>query len=679
MAFKHLLEPYQIGGMVLRNRIVMSPMDMNYGTKEGFVTQRTKAYYEARAEGGAGLITIGMTYVDCDLGQSDTQQLSICYDKYIPELRELARVIQQHGAKAAIQLQHAGRSHKSKFSGNQPVAPSSIPAPGGETPRELAVDEIHQIIGRFDKAAQRAKDAGFDGIEIHAAGWYLLAQFLSPTSNKREDAYGGSIENRARLLKEIIQTIKRSLGASYPVWCRLLAYEPEHKDLGKGMTIEDAKVAARIAQDAGADAIHPVSFGFGRQLRVLFPFKPGEYLHFAKEIKREVNIPVIANGSITPEVAEEAIRKGETDLVSMGRALIADPELTNKLAQGKRQDIRHCIRCLYCVEGILQDKPIECAVNPAAGREAEYLIEPSAKVKKVLIVGGGPAGMEVARIAALRGHQVTLHEKRPRLGGMLRLACIFSPEMEKLLKYQIRQVRNSSANIILDNQLLPEMIEEAKPDVVILAAGSTTTLPSITGIHQNNVLTISDMRQMFAGQFKRTPTMGLDKRVMGQLAGIFMKMLFKPSLIRFFSRFWLPFGREVVILGGDFVACEAAEFLSDRGRTVVVVESGDTMASEMPFVPRAELLHKLRQNGVLLLLNAVASVKGKTVEVGDSEGKRRSFGADTVLVTIGLSPNTELYKALLGKVPELYQVGDCVEPRTGRAAIADAFEIACSL
>ncbi|MFC2059211.1 hypothetical protein ACFLTS_06225 [Chloroflexota bacterium] len=350
--FPRLFEPTSIGAMRLKNRIAMAPMVSKSGDESGFVTQLTKDYYCARAKGGAGLIIVEATYVDHPRGRGYRNQLSIADDKHIPGLKALAKDIQECGSKAAIQIQHSGPATKTSLAGTQPVAPSAVPVRGWEIPRELTTAEVNDIIREFGDGAHRARKAGFDGIEIHAAHYYLLACFLSPACNKRTDKYGGSTENRSRVLVEIIQAMKHAAGKDYPVWIR---FNGEEYGTDEALSHDEAKRIAQIAGYAGADAIHVSCWDLGANSFSTMgkKIKPmdvpyGFMVHLAEGIKKVVNIPVIAVGRITPEIAEEALEQGKADIVAIGRGLIADPELPNKAAQGKVNDINICIACGDC-------------------------------------------------------------------------------------------------------------------------------------------------------------------------------------------------------------------------------------------------------------------------------------------------------------------------------------------
>ncbi len=381
--FERLFAPGRIGEMELKNRIVMLPAGTNFATQDGgYVTERMKAYYEARAKGGAGLITIEISCVDYPAGKCLAAMHSVADDDHIPGLSELAMSIQKHGAKAVVQIGASGQVALPAITGLPPAGPTGYPE-GNENlpfecaaaPRELSISEIETIVTRFAQGAKRVKNAGFDGVEIHAAHLYLVAQFLSALWNKRRDAYGGSLENRARLLLEIIGAVKQAVGPDFPVWCRINGH---HSFLGNdGITIEEAQQIARMTEEAGAAAIS-VS-GFGSTYRI-FSDVPGHLLPLAEAVKSVVTVPVIAAGRLTPEVGEAALRENKTDFIGMMRALIADPELPNKVLSGSLEDIRPCISCQNCTDSVapgLSCKPLQCSVNPTAGNEWECEIKPA--------------------------------------------------------------------------------------------------------------------------------------------------------------------------------------------------------------------------------------------------------------------------------------------------------------
>jgi 2,4-dienoyl-CoA reductase (NADPH2) len=482
---RELLRPGQIGPLETRNRIVMAPMGTALAERDGHINERQKLYYETRAKGGAGLVIVEVCAVDFPRGAAMYQQLGLSDDKFIPGLADLAERIHRHGAKAAIQLQHAGKIATRDLADGRPLSVPSgdiemsmagmlddvtseeiqaiigdyAPLPeGGSIFHELSVEEIQGIVTSFAEAASRAKQAGFDGVEIHAGHGYLIAEFLSRASNKRQDQYGGKLENRARMLVEVIGAVRKAVGNDFPVWCRL---DGKEFDLEDGITVEDARQTAKLAEAAGVNAIHVSAYG-GRSgitfTRAPLVHAKAGFLPLAAAIKRVVGVPVIAVGRLTPEAGDNVLRQGKADFIAMGRALLADPELPNKLAAGRQEDIRPCIYCYTCVGQIFVKKNVRCAVNPGVAREAEFEIEKSEAPKKVLVVGGGPAGMEAARVAALRGHQVTLCERNRRLGGTALFSSLMWEENGDLVDYLVRQVEKLPIELRLGQEVTPESI-----------------------------------------------------------------------------------------------------------------------------------------------------------------------------------------------------------------------------
>ena len=628
-----LWEPFHLGQMELRNRIVMAPMGTKHASKDGYVTDHMKDYFEARALGGVGLIIVEATLVHPQ-GRAYENLPEITNDAHIPGLSELVRVIHKHGAKAAIQLQHCGRLAKAKLSGMQPVAPSPIPRPGGEMPKELTIEEIAEIVGYFAEAALRAKKAGFDGIEIHGAHGYLIDQFLSRSSNKRHDIYGGELRNRARLLVEVIRNVKGAVGSDYPVWCRINGMEYGVKD---GMNLEEAQVIARIAQEAGAAAIHVSAYGPKAPQHLTSSTSVVAVLaDLAQGIKAVVTVPVIAVGRITPEAGERMLAEGKADLVAIGKAFLADPEIPNKAASGKLEDIKPCIFCMACRDDLFFDigVSVRCSVNPALGRESEFKIVPAKTSKKVLIVGGGPAGMEAARVAALKGHKVTLWEKNSRLGGQLIFAAIPPHKIgiEPLIKYYETQLQNLDVQLELGKLATITMIEEFNPEVVILATGATSIIPDICEGKVDNVATALDV-----------------------LSG--------------HSRV----DNKVVVIGGGMIGCETAAFLAERQKDVIVLEMLEGIGMDIGPTLKPHILERLKTAGVWTETNIkVDKITEKGVR-GLRNGNYEFFEAGTIVIAAGMKSKRELATDLEGKIYDIYLAGDCIEPRRIREAISDGY------
>jgi thioredoxin reductase len=520
----------------------------------------------------------------------------------------------------------------------EPVAPSAIAAPGGEVPHELTVNEIAEIVGRFAEAADLARRAGFEGVDIHAAHGYLLAQFLSPAANKRCDEYGGNVEKRARLLIEVIAAVRAVVGREFPVWCRINA---EEMGIGGGLSLREALETAALVNKAPVDAFSISAFGYGKCDLDHFPRTPGALLPLADAVKRVVNKPVMGVGMITPEVGEQAIREGKIDMVVLGRALLADSEFPNKVLSDRPEEIRPCIHCFLCQDSRRSGgSSIRCSVNAATGREAAYDIRPEGKKAHVLVVGGGPAGMEAARVAALRGHAVTLIEKRGGLGGQLNPAAS-PPHKEQLAKlnaYFTVQLRRLGVDVRLGTEVTPEMIRDAKADAVILATGASPTVPPVPGIE---AATTCDAREVLLGE----------KTV----------------------------GQEVIVIGGGMVGCETAEFLVAQGKTVTIIEMLPELAMNMRPSPRKILLRRIAALPITVFTGAQCTkISDGSIEIVDGSGAVRKVKGSIVLA-VGAAPDDQLFKFVEGRVRNVQRAGDCIRPRGIAEAIEEGMQMALAI
>ena len=643
--FTKLFEPIQVKSLRLKNRIVMPPICTRFSNLDGSVSERMVNYYAERAKGGVGLIICETAVIDSKLGKGLLRCLHIDQDKYVTGLGEIARAVHFYGGKVAIQLIHMGRQifKTEPLEGRQPVSASntSFQATHPLTTvytRELTVEEIEEIVEKFALAARRVQIAGFDAVEFHGANGYLIAQFFSPYINKRKDRYGGDIYGRSRFAVEIVKRARELVGWNYPIIFRI----PIHEMVSGGITLEDSKTIAKILEDAGVDILN-TSVGLGETYHYVIPpmaLPQGCYVEMVGEIKKNVKIPVIAVGRINdPMLAEKILLEEKADLVEMGRALIADPELPKKAKKGRLKDIRRCVGCNECVRHTRPDFPIICTLNPTVGREKECRIVPVRKPRRVLVVGGGPAGMEAATIAALKGHRVILYEKSKRLGGQLNLASTppHKEELRNVISYFSYQLKKLKVKVVLGKEVNLRTVKRIKPDVIIVATGAVPIIPDIRGVKNKNVVTAWDV-----------------------LAGR------------------VEVGEEVVIVGGGMVGCETAEYLAEKGRKVTVIEMLPDIAIDMETFSRIFLLERLTQKNVRLITNTKVKeiTKNGVIIVNQRE---EILEADTVVLAVGSKPNTKLLEELEGKFPEVYAVGDCVEPRRCLEAIHEAWNVAFEL
>ena len=681
LRFEKLLEPYHIGSVKIRNRIIKSAAGLRYwGPAENPVSERVKSLHEAYARGGVGLVIMesptGITF------QLDS-------DKHIKDMSELTRVIHQHGCPVFLQLTSMANWRLARSTGI-PIAPSPVCVYSemdnhNTMPRGITIAEIKKIVEEFVNNAVGAQKAGFDGVEINTSCSHLLHTFLSPFWNKRQDEYGcGSIENRTRFLVEIIREIKKRLGQDFPVSTlingietgRLISVEDS-----ECLPLEDSLKIARIIEGAGADAIQVRSQWIGRHdasflTDHLFYPEPavplksfpkeldmshrgaGSNAFLAEAVKKVVSIPVITVGRLDPDLGEKILREGKADFIAMTRRLFADPELPNKLASGRFDDIAPCTSCTCCKA---EDAPRRCRINAAIGTE-HYLIEKAIKQKKVVIIGGGPAGLEAARVAALRGHEVILFEKSSKLGGLLPLAAVVKgleiEDLPAIVRYLNRQMIRLGVKTKLGKEVTPSVIKETNPDVVLIATGGIPAVPEIPGINRRNVVSNADLHRMLK----------------------FIMKFIGPKTLRWFTKLWMPIGKRVVIIGGGIQGCELAEFLVKRGRKVTIVDTGDALGEGMISHLKLQLFWWFRKKGVAMMPGVKpVAITDKGLIVLTKEGYKQTIEADSVIPAIPMKPDTELLKSLQGKVPEIYAIGDCSHPRLIADAIADGWRVANSI
>jgi 2,4-dienoyl-CoA reductase-like NADH-dependent reductase (Old Yellow Enzyme family)/thioredoxin reductase len=640
MVFEKLFSPVQIGRLEVKNRIVFPPMGIGRATADGKVTEHHIHWYETRAKGGVGLIIVESTSVS-RFGSAGPGFLGIWQDDNIPRLRKLVQTIHDSDSRVFIQLGHAGRQSSTAFThGARLVAPSAISCPvRGEIPDELSIQKIDEIIREYAEAAIRAQTAGFDGIEIHGAHGYLIAEFMSPYANKRHDAYGGDLRGRMRFPLEIIQAVRTKVGEDFPISFRLSAneYVPD------GNGIEASKRMARLFEEAGVDCLH-ASAGVYESLWSIFPTSgtaEGVNASDAAAIKQVVGIPVITVGRIkSPEIAEEILKQEKADMVAIGRQLICDPDWPLKAAAGDFDEIRPCIGCTQgCInrEMVTGESP-SCIYNPAAGMEMEAKIIPTEARKKVLVIGGGPGGLEAARVAALRGHQVKLCEKDRRLGGRFNLACIapFKQEFTLAIKWLSQQVRKLGVDVELGVEVTPKVVDEVSPDAIILATGAVGQMPAIPGIDGQVVAFGEDILSGKVGM-----------------------------------------GNRVVIIGAGGVGTEVADFLAQRGKRVTIVEMLPEVGplTGIPVAITQLLMPRLARYRVEIKTSTTVKEITDSGVVVTKDGKEETIpDVDQVIVATGPRSADDLVNKIKGKVREMYVIGDAKKPRSAFEATREGAE-----
>ncbi|RLQ22851.1 FAD-dependent oxidoreductase [Seongchinamella sediminis] len=701
-ALNHLLSPGKIGPMTLRNRIVLAAMGSNFASEDGHCTEQLLAYYEARAQGGAGLLVLETSAACYPRGATMPRTLAFSDDSYLPGLRELTSRVRQHGAKIVAQLNHGGKMAQEDTAAGRlipvpsPLTPSpsnmfkvltraeignfiKAAGPDGKGPQyqEMSEDDIAAIVNEFRDAALRAQAAGFDGVEVHAGHGYLLASFLSPYTNKRQDRYGGNHENRARLLTEIITATRAATGPDFAILVRLDAME--YRTEG-GITPADCVVTASLCEAAGADAIDVSAYGNVAHAIAFteapLVHEPGGFIDFAKQVKAAVSVPVIGVGRIEPEVGERHIAAGDFDFLAMGRKLLADPELPNKLMARTPEQIRPCIYCYICVSQIFINKPMVCAVNHSMGREHEGdILARSGARQRVLVVGGGPGGMEAARMLAEQGHDVSLWEKEKDLGGTARIAALAYQPNERLIQYLAAEMRRLPIDLQLGKQASAEDIARFGADHVILATGAIRTAPDIPGKNQRHVFDGDELRGVLFGSDKAAAAKLSPFSRLMLWAGRLSQALRSIALMRYASRFWMPLKKEIVIIGGGLVGLELAEYLVERGRRVTVLEPGPDLGAELAIVRRARVLHMLREHGVAIHRSSPIREITSDAVVYEHEGEQQSLPARQVIIAMGAEGDSRLADALGSSEAQVHRIGDCQDIAYIDGAILSAREV----
>jgi len=685
MPFENLFAPIRIGSMQLPNRIVMSPMTTDYGTQEQEPSERLLAYLEARMRGGVGLITLEVCSVALD-HRYQVNSLSLSEDRFIALHRKITEMAHSHGVKIQPQITHPGPESLAPFFEGKPgVGPSVNVNPGAfQSCRPLELEEIPAVIEQYAAAAVRAKEAGYDGMELHAAHAYmLLGSFLSPLRNARSDEYGGKrLSDRARLLLETLTAVRAAVGEDFPITVSLSGYE---RSPG-GREINESQRLAQMLVEAGADAFRISGGSTDRlvsQMVMGSDYPDGINVTAAEAIKQAVDVPVMVVGRIhSPEHAEQVLNDGRADLIAMGRPFLADPEWPVKAREGRAADIRRCISCENCIDSMIDFQNLNCAVNAAAGREVSNVLTPAVQRKRVVVVGAGPAGMEAARVADLRGHEVTLLERQGRLGGSMLLASTVHSDNELFFKWLTQQIRHSGVELRLGQEASAEVITKLKPDAIVVATGAKVATPDIPGARQRHVFSGAQLRRMVEGQAEGSDFTMLPSLLRGP-AQWFMKAVssrLTPALLRNFTRGWLPLGKRVVIVGADLAAIELAEFLAKRGRKVSMLEQRKRIAPEVGPKRLAEHMDRLDRLGVTLNTEAQCeAIDASAVRYRTALGVERFIQADSVILAGEPVAATELYETLRELAPEVHAIGDCTGLGLIRKATDEGMQVACTL
>ena len=645
MAYDSITAPGRLGRLEVRNRISLPPMEKNWCDRLGTPTQRYIDYYAKRAEHGVGMMNFEATYIDAR-GRGNLFQLGLWHDDNIPGHRRLNKAVQAFGCRTLAELNHGGRNSNTHRTGLQPVGPSNCPSAivGGHQLRELTVEDIRGIVQTFREGARRAVAAGYDMINIHGAHGYLITSFLSHLYNQRRDEYGGSEENRWRFLIEIYQAIREEVGPDMPVGVRLSAEE----DVEGGYKIDATIRLVRHLSFLGLDFVD-VSTGLYESLETLIQpmdMREGCLLPLARQIREAVSIPVISAGRINDiDMAERAVSAGDCDYVQMGRAFHADPEILSKTLDGRKDETIGCIACNKCCAELFVNRPSVCTVNVDAGRERFAAIVPSAAPRRVMVVGGGMAGMEAAHLAARRGHDVTLYEKTDRLGGWINILAAPRNRVSwsRAIEDRIRLCDQAGVETVTGKRVTAEEIRQEGPDVLIVATGTRPFMPRyVPGIDQELVTQYDDV-------------------IRGRV----------------------DVGTEVLVMGGQYLGLTTAEFLAERGARVTVVEATGGLAADLEFMAQKMLLARIEaSNEIVVRLDSnVERIEANGVILQSGGELETLDGIDQVVIALEREMDRELIEAVSAGLAddlgfEFHAIGDCVWPREPYDAVLDGNTVA---
>ena len=625
--YKELLQPISVGRMRLRSRICMPPMFTKYASTTGEVTDRLIAYHAERAKGGAALIVVENTCIDWALGRAEDNPVTIHHNRFRPRLHDLVEAVHRHGAKMVTQLHHAGRQNMSaNIDGNPPPAPSAVQSTeGGDMPRAMTEEDIEEAIQNYVDGARRTKEAGFDGVELHGAHGYLIAEFISPRTNIRTDRWGGSFENRCRFAVEIVRRVRAEIGPDFPFLFRFSADE----FLPDGLQLEEGVRYARVLENEGVDCLDVSGANYeSAPTQATMPgVPPGTYVPLAAAVKAEFSIPVIAVNSLGSDLAaaNDAIKNGHADLVHMGRGHLAEPAIANKLRENRANEIRPCIRCNECLGALVNGRSVSCVINAELGHEYQKVVQPASRTQRIVVVGGGPAGLEYAVVAARRGHTVTLIEKDDRIGGQLKIASIPAhkkPELSRLVSYYEGLLKKLGVDVRLGAAATVEDLVQIDPDLVVLAVGSKPLRLSVPG---------------------------------GERAKTAVDVLLSDAS---------DLGDNVCIVGGDGVGLDIALFLREKGRNVTVAEMRDDIGSDLNYHLQWHMKDLMQEHGVDVRTGC------EVVGVSDNgvsaivDGDRVEIAFDDVVAAVGFEPvdTQDLEQAVRDSGIQVQMLGTCVEP-----------------
>jgi 2,4-dienoyl-CoA reductase-like NADH-dependent reductase (Old Yellow Enzyme family)/thioredoxin reductase len=673
-SYPNLLSAGEIGTLELPNRLFQTAMGTNLANPDGTISDESVEFYAARAAGGAALLTMGAVGVSYPRGQCQTNQVGISDHHFLPGLRRMTDAVHRNGGRISAQLHHGGTSSACDIAAGVPLLCSSLPLPRASEegpgrdmfellfPEELALSaishaapppqfkeadqgDIARLISDFADGAARAVEAGFDAIELHAGHSYIINSFLSPAENRRRDGYGGSLQNRARLMREVIEAIRERIGRDFPMLCKINAAEFY---IEGGIKLDDARVTAGVAEKAGADAITVSTIHDYRVAKALFssflPHEPAKLIPYAAGVKEAVSVPVVTVGRIDPDVADRAIAEGKFDFMAMGRKQIADADFARHLSTGGIRAVRPCLYDYRCLSQAMLHQPLRCAVNADVGFEKDQLLRPAKTARQVVVVGGGPAGMEAARRLALRRHSVTLLEATAELGGTARMAAIAYAPNGHLVQWLQDQMAELNVDVKLNSFASLDTIRALHPDAVIVATGATQPSPPLEGQQLPHVHDFSSLRPLL-----RSVDGGENNE-------------------------------PVVIIGGDLVGMQLAEFFQQKGRQVALVDDAPQLGWGLSPARRSVMLAEMDETEMVLHPGVTAiRIEPEAVALTDGQGEEIRLPAGTVIIAKGAAPNPVLFDQLHGVGFEAYTIGDCKEIGYIHGAVRTAADVAARI